>query len=323
MKEKVDVWVVLRFDGPGAEPNDSVAIKGVYDSVEEANTAADRAAHEPAHRARYSVVRSRRFPTEGSTAAVQERHQVRLEKSLKVWQETSRVLPGLMKPAIRELASLLPPEISKRAMQPLLSYYAEGLVARALNAVPVHGRGAEGDLRLPDGTTVEVKAVSLSPDRQKAPFVQFRSDHIQQLALVIFSKDLMSITARLIPAPVLSHFERLGSHSRQGQLSNIRITSDLLNAPGTSPIELPVSPHSQAQKVVAIEEVKSAVHNAAGRKQKIAMFHLKVLIHAGDLDGISAKAFCRELAVPETYATEFTKMISLAKLMKEQGLMIV
>jgi hypothetical protein len=72
-----------------------------------------------------------------------------------------------------------------------------------------------------------------------------------------------------------------------------------------------------------IEEIKKAVHNAAGKKRKMAMFHLQILKHADVLDGLNAKALCKELAVPETYATEFTKMLSLAKLMKEEGLKIV
>lgn len=68
-----------------------------------------------------------------------------------------------------------------------------------------------------------------------------------------------------------------------------------------------------------IEQIKAAVHSAAGKNQKIAMFHFQVLKNAGELAGIDPKGFCREIAVPETYATEFTKMIALARLMKEQG----
>ena len=323
MKEKVDVWVVVRFDAPAPEQDDSVVIKGVYDSLEEADAAVDRASKDSAQRAHYSVVRSRRFPAEGGTSAAQEGHQVRVEKSLKVWQETSLLLPKLMTPALRALAKQLPPERLKRALQPLLSYYAEFLVARALNAVPIQASSAEGDLLLPSGAAVEVKAVLLEPDRPKAPVVQFRLDRIQQLALVLFSKDLTCTAARLIPLSVLRHFDRPGPHSREGQFSIIRITPDLLNAPGTSDIELPPQSGGSPTRDVAIEEIKSAVHNAAQGKQKIAMFHLQVLRHAEELDGLNAKAFCRELAVPETYATEFTKMLSLARLMKEQGLRIV
>ena len=42
-----------------------------------------------------------------------------------------------------------------------------------------------------------------------------------------------------------------------------------------------------------------------------------------ELAGIDAKGFCREVSVPETYATEFTKMIALARLMKEQGTKLI
>jgi hypothetical protein len=69
-----------------------------------------------------------------------------------------------------------------------------------------------------------------------------------------------------------------------------------------------------------IEEMKRAVHAAAGDKHKIATFHLEVLKHAEELEGMNAEGVCKELAVPRTYATEFRKMISVARLMKEQGL---
>ena len=68
-----------------------------------------------------------------------------------------------------------------------------------------------------------------------------------------------------------------------------------------------------------IDQIKTAVHNAARKNQKIAMFHFQVLKNADQLAGIDPKGFCKEVSVPETYATEFTKMIALARLMKEQG----
>jgi hypothetical protein len=67
-----------------------------------------------------------------------------------------------------------------------------------------------------------------------------------------------------------------------------------------------------------IEQIKAAVHRAAGKNQKIAMFHFQVLKNADELVGIDPKRFCKEVSVPETYATEFTKMIALARLIKEQ-----
>jgi hypothetical protein len=72
-----------------------------------------------------------------------------------------------------------------------------------------------------------------------------------------------------------------------------------------------------------IEQIKAAVHGAAGKNQKIAMFHFQVLKNADELTGIAPKGFCREVSVPETYATEFTKMIALARLMKEQGAKLI
>ena len=68
-----------------------------------------------------------------------------------------------------------------------------------------------------------------------------------------------------------------------------------------------------------IEKIKAAVHGAAVKNQKIAMFHFQVLKNADELAGIDPKGFCREISVPETYTTEFTKMLALARLMKEQG----
>jgi hypothetical protein len=67
-----------------------------------------------------------------------------------------------------------------------------------------------------------------------------------------------------------------------------------------------------------IDDIKAAVHAAAESKRKIAMFHLQILMHADELEGLDPVAFCKELAVSATYATEFRKMLSLARLMKEQ-----
>jgi hypothetical protein len=72
-----------------------------------------------------------------------------------------------------------------------------------------------------------------------------------------------------------------------------------------------------------IEQIKTAIHSAAGKHQKIAMFHLQVLKNADQLADINPKGFCEEVSVPATYATEFTKMIALARLMKEQGTKLI
>jgi hypothetical protein len=69
---------------------------------------------------------------------------------------------------------------------------------------------------------------------------------------------------------------------------------------------------------IAIEQIKAAVHGAAGNNQKMAN-HSQVLKNADELAGMTRKDFCREVSVPEAFATEFRKMIALARLMKEQG----
>ena len=68
-----------------------------------------------------------------------------------------------------------------------------------------------------------------------------------------------------------------------------------------------------------IEEILKAVHEAAAEKHKIAMFHFQVLKHASELQHMNPREFCQEISVPETYQTEFRNMISLAELMRAQG----
>ena len=68
-----------------------------------------------------------------------------------------------------------------------------------------------------------------------------------------------------------------------------------------------------------IDDIKTAVQEAAGRRQKIAMFHFQVLKNATELKDLNAEAFCKEVAVPASYQIEFRKMISLARLMSGLG----
>lgn len=68
-----------------------------------------------------------------------------------------------------------------------------------------------------------------------------------------------------------------------------------------------------------IEEIRQAVHDAALGNQKIAMFHYQVLKNAVALEGVDPESFCRDIGVPRTYKTEFRKMLSLARVMRQQG----
>ena len=70
------------------------------------------------------------------------------------------------------------------------------------------------------------------------------------------------------------------------------------------------------------EQMANESHQAANDNNKIAMFHLQVLRHAPELGNIDPVEFCRLTKVPESYATEFRKMISLARLLREKGLAI-
>ncbi len=72
-----------------------------------------------------------------------------------------------------------------------------------------------------------------------------------------------------------------------------------------------------------IEQIKAAVHGAAAKKQKLAMFHFQVLKNADDLADLNPKGFCKEVSVQDTWATEFRQMLALARLMKEQGFKLI
>jgi hypothetical protein len=70
------------------------------------------------------------------------------------------------------------------------------------------------------------------------------------------------------------------------------------------------------------KEIAETIQEAEREGKKVAMFHYQILIHADDLRGVNALDFCKEIKVPESFATEFRKMLSLAEIMKEQGAVI-
>jgi hypothetical protein len=67
-----------------------------------------------------------------------------------------------------------------------------------------------------------------------------------------------------------------------------------------------------------LDKIASEVRQAATEGHKIAMFHLMVLKHAHELSDVDPLKFCREIDVPESFATEFRKMLALRRLMREQ-----
>lgn len=69
-----------------------------------------------------------------------------------------------------------------------------------------------------------------------------------------------------------------------------------------------------------VESIRADVQSAAEDLQKTAMFHLRTLQHADEIDKINAKSYCELVGVPVSYFTEVAKMIALNRLMKQEGI---
>jgi hypothetical protein len=247
VSKNTETWVVVRFDGPAQEHSDYVSVKGVYDSHSEAQAAAERAASShPRFEASYHIFRSRRlYPQRdvgdtpshvrerpSSEARVQGFSPSHLEK------QTWYLLSFLSHEPLHSLLNAVPPEIRARAVQPLLAYYAQAAIARALSGVVASEETNEADIRLPDGRTVEVKVLFLDPHKNRSPMIELPSQLPDYLALVLVEPNLTLTSARLIPSEVLARYERPGSKTRESRRTNVRVTPDLMTAPGTSNIDL-------------------------------------------------------------------------------------
>lgn len=68
-----------------------------------------------------------------------------------------------------------------------------------------------------------------------------------------------------------------------------------------------------------LESIRQAILVAVHNKQKLAMFHYQVLVHAGELTNIDPVEFCNAVGVPHSYSAEFRKMLSLASVMQNSG----
>ena len=68
-----------------------------------------------------------------------------------------------------------------------------------------------------------------------------------------------------------------------------------------------------------LEEIARQIRRAERNGQKIAMFHYQVLIHADQLSHMRADDFCQAVGMKDSFKVEFSKMIALAKLMREEG----
>jgi hypothetical protein len=70
------------------------------------------------------------------------------------------------------------------------------------------------------------------------------------------------------------------------------------------------------------EEIARSIRQAELSGQQIAMFHYQVLANADRLKNVRAGDFCEAVGMKQSFATEFSKMIALAKLMGERGVEI-
>ena len=59
-----------------------------------------------------------------------------------------------------------------------------------------------------------------------------------------------------------------------------------------------------------IETIRLALREAERENRKMATFHSLVLIHADVLRNMDPHEFCQSVDVPDSYCTEFRKMIS-------------
>jgi hypothetical protein len=67
------------------------------------------------------------------------------------------------------------------------------------------------------------------------------------------------------------------------------------------------------------DKIRQAIESASRDGQKMAMFHYQVLANAAEVRSADPGEFCRAVGVPASYATEFRKMLGLARLMQERG----
>lgn len=68
-----------------------------------------------------------------------------------------------------------------------------------------------------------------------------------------------------------------------------------------------------------IETIKLALQEAERENRKMATFHSLVLIHADVLRNMDPHEFCQNVEVPDSYCTEFRKMISVKSTLSGLG----
>ncbi len=70
------------------------------------------------------------------------------------------------------------------------------------------------------------------------------------------------------------------------------------------------------------EEMARKVNDAADNRNKAAMIHLQILLNANHLHGVRAEMIGESVGLDQVWATEIRKMLSVSRLMAEEGLSI-
>jgi hypothetical protein len=237
MKNYRDVWIVLRIDGPALGYTDYISVKGVYGSQEEAQAAADRAAEvNPPYESQYHIFKKKQETS--VTDEIEHPSVDRIQGISRSTLESARVpMQNLQWHShLKELARSFTADTKRRTFSPLLGYFAEQIVAAALQGSVNSNQESVGDVVLADGRTVEVKAIVLDGGK-KAPFVMIQPRGPEFVALVIFTPELDFASGFLLPASLMEQHAR-HSQNRDGKVG-VRITPALLTAPGVRALQLP------------------------------------------------------------------------------------
>ncbi|TAE59389.1 MAG: hypothetical protein EAZ87_09695 [Nostocales cyanobacterium] len=227
--KKSDAWVVLRLDGDAVEFKDYIAVKGVYDTED----AAQSAIHSLSQQSNYIVTRSRYY-SEDQKSDITNNHLDKVQ-GLKIHSANGHTRNhGLYEKlnVIRDFWNQFPQSNRREMIIPILSKFTELAIAQVMNASIIEDSSLGGDLKLPNGKIIEVKTIILDPERKKSPHLQFSAEaNFDFLAIVIFDPDLNLETSRMIPVDALKIYANpvsQGSH----QKINLRVTQPFLDYPG-------------------------------------------------------------------------------------------
>jgi hypothetical protein len=233
--KKSDAWVVVRLDKDIVGIKDYLAVKGVYDSEDEAQSAIPNLSEE----SNYLVIRSRHYLEDNNTEIPKNNHHEKIQGFTVHSSNGNTGNHDIYKQfhAIQELWNQLPPLNRQRTIFPLLSQLTELAVAKVTGASILDDPSSIADLKLPNGELIEVKTIILDPDHKKSPNLQFRAGlEFNNLAVVIFGSDLNIEIARMVPVEALRFHARPSTHVGGRQMINIRVTQPFLEYPGSKDI---------------------------------------------------------------------------------------